>query len=521
MEGKLNIKFQLQHNPVVGANVYIARPEIYSTIGLDAIVAYASKAAGISQSDMYVTLEALYDAFSYFLCNGHSFVLDGVGTFSLSIGTKASDATLDGIKVGADAVERVGINFLPAKELKVLLDNLSFETTAMNENHLVEIGATIGTSLKVGAYSTQLNPLDGSKAVAGMAGDIVTLRGYNFAENVSLVITGKMGEENVSETINMQLLSKKTRIEVQGRLTKSYDIINTVKVMVGEVQVALYDWTGAPIPTKTVAYIGGIKVTEGGNYSAANSALTVRGANGQVVTLDGEQIEPMEVNGTLSTYRNSIGEGAHVLVVGPNTYNINITAAKIPNITMLSANGVTVASGGSSGVRAGQSYSFVANGQNTDLVKIQDITVPMGSVISNFSATSTQVKFTLTMGTEGGLIRVANYACTLVMGGGSADDPRVDRCDRIAAGGTLTMSGNGSEKLTFTGANLKNLNVLCTNSAVTISQQTASMDGTTLTVQVKAGSTTQTGSIVVRDANGTTYWNCNVSVSGSGMDFEG
>ena len=83
IQGIFRVIFTLTYNALLEMNLFTPRASRYSTIPYDSIVEYASKAAGITENDMRLTMEALMEAFSYYLCNGHSFKIDGVGTFSL------------------------------------------------------------------------------------------------------------------------------------------------------------------------------------------------------------------------------------------------------------------------------------------------------------------------------------------------------------------------------------------------------------------------------------------------------
>ena len=62
-QGKISVNFVMQRNALLGCNIYQARPDIYTQIEHAAVVTYAAKAAGIHESDMLATLEALVDAF--------------------------------------------------------------------------------------------------------------------------------------------------------------------------------------------------------------------------------------------------------------------------------------------------------------------------------------------------------------------------------------------------------------------------------------------------------------------------
>lgn len=525
MEGILNVNFNHQYSPIVGQNIYIARPKIYSTIGLGAIVAYAAKAASIPQSDMFVTVEALLDAFTYFLCNGHSFKLDGVGTFSLSVRTKAGDVTEQDVITGADAITSVGINFLPCVEMKRALASVAVNTEATDENHLPEFIDPLCRSISFGGRS--LNLIQPSSAVTtfATAGDMVVIAGYNFTEGMKVVLAGEFGGEQVTETLPLALLTKRAQIEVGAKCTKSYDAIRSIKLYdANDTLVVEYDYASAPIPTNATCLIGGVVISTGGNYPASNSSVVVTGRiSGVVVEIDGVPVSPMSASGTKATYVNALSVGPHTIKVGETIWGINVVNVKTANITSLTANGETAYSGSSSAVVAGQSYNFVANGQNTELVKQTDIVVPAGATISNFSATATQVKFTLKVGSVGGTLKIANYTVTLVMQEQGSTAPKVTSCTEVAQGGTYTAQPTTQVQLHLTGENLADLTV--SNLAVTGSGARADGLNATATSATLILITSPSGSanVALKNDAGATIWSCtiNVATSGGDGDLEG
>lgn len=305
MEGLIRINFNLQESPAVGRKIYVARPENYSTIGLDAIVAYAAKAAGITQSDMYVTLDALYDAFQYFICNGHSFKLDGVGTFSLSVRTKSGLASDEEVLVGADAVDSVGINFLPSVELKKLLEDLSISLATRNENNLTEDATIFARSLKIGAWSLNAITFDNTRAANAKVGEKFVISGYNLEKGMVAEITGNDGATAVSETIPLKLLSEKTQIEAEGVFTKKYTIVTKVVIKKDSNVLFTFDWSGAPIPPEKPTTGGGSgsgQPSNPGGETSVKKTITVLASpsNGGNVTGGGQYTVGQQVTLTAS-----------------------------------------------------------------------------------------------------------------------------------------------------------------------------------------------------------------------------
>lgn len=237
MQGIIKAIFGLTNNMLIGHNVYLGRTDVYTTIGTDDIVAYAAKAASIPQSDIIVTMEAMADAFDYFLCNGHSFKLDGIGTFSLGVSAATADIDDEEAATGADAVRATRINFLPDSKMKALLSGVKV-TVSAEKNGLTEYTLPHPTSIKFGNKSLNVLMLDASLGMALAAGDSVTVKGYNLADG-TIKIEG-LGEE---ETINLVLTDIKGETLATGRASKDFSKIEKITVACGG-QSFVYELTG-------------------------------------------------------------------------------------------------------------------------------------------------------------------------------------------------------------------------------------------------------------------------------------
>lgn len=87
-----------------------------------------------------------------------------------------------------------------------------------------------------------------------------------------------------------------------------------------------------------------------------------------------------------------------------------------PFLVTLTANNISVPNGGSSPVLANTAYNFTAQGRNLAALTADDITIPSGATLSNFTAAATELAFTVTFGTVGGDISIGeNFTVTAVM----------------------------------------------------------------------------------------------------------
>lgn len=239
MQGIIKAIFGLTKNELIGHNVYLGRTDVYTTIGVDDIVAYAAKAASIPQSDIIVTMDAMADAFDYFLCNGHSFKLDGIGTFSLGVSAATAEVDNEEAVTGADAVRSTRINFLPDPKMKALLSGVKVNVSA-EDNGLVEYILPHPTSIKFGTKSLNVLMLDATLGMALKAGDVVAVKGYNLA-NGTIKIEG-LGEE---ETIALKLTDIKGETLASGKASKAFEKIEKITVTCSG-KSFVYELTGEP-----------------------------------------------------------------------------------------------------------------------------------------------------------------------------------------------------------------------------------------------------------------------------------
>lgn len=442
-QGKISVNFVMQRNALLGCNIYQARPDIYTQIEHAAVVTYAAKAAGIHESDMLATLEALVDAFSYYVCNGHSFKLDGVGTFSLSLSAATADPTNPVAATGAAAVQSLGINFLPDKSLKELLSSTSLETKASNPNKLVEMETPFITSISSENYSVSLFGMGLTKGFFLEKGTI-TVKGYNLSKTTKVVVKGDT--DKVANLVPT-MINKSQTVALCGYSGEPIEQVNKVELYEGATMIAEYNISGAATAGLSVQ-IGSSVIASGAVIAAGSYTITVRGTEVRTIAvkLDDVPLQAYSATASKVTFTNvSLTQGTHKLTVGEVDYTLNITAQAQPNVTRLTANGITVPNGGSSSMRSGDSYTMIASGNNLNLLSASDITTTGRLNISNVTISSTQVQFTCAVDadfTGAASIKIGNFFTVNVTV--SNAEQTITALDGIRNNGSVTVNVSAS-----------------------------------------------------------------------------
>lgn len=450
----MKLGFTLRNVGILGRNLYVGTPVHYSTIDTEDIVEYASKAASVSKACMLATFVALYDAFEYYLCNGHSFKLDGIGTFSLSINAATSVPTAADVVSGADAVTSVGINFLPAKEVKSLISQISW-VSEVNTATLPEFTEFVARKIMLGSDSVNLLNADPSEAHSLAIGSQLVLGGWNCPNQMTVKVEGLDADGGAaSEEFTMKLVNAKDCLSMVSSAKATVAIKTVQKITVNGVE---YEYTGE---TSSISVTAGTNmVFNGASFVKGSYVLTFKGTDttGLSASLDGAGLIFESNTGKVAkTPAQTLTEGEHTLVVNGETMKFTCTAEAAPSIGSLSANGVTVLNGGTSGMRKGVAYTFVAVGQNLNKIKDADITLPEGSTLSSsvLALDSSRIQFEVTYGGTAGDIKIGEYF-TVHITTTSESTGTVTSVGGIANGGEINCSGY--DDLTVVGTDLDKL----------------------------------------------------------------
>lgn len=419
--GIFKVMYTLMYNALAKTNLYVPRMDRYSTIKYDQIVAYAAKAASIPENDMRATMDALLEAFDYFVTNGHSFKLDGVGTFSLSANTKTGDPEAEVCIEGADAIKRLHINFLPDKDLKNLCASLSINTDSENPENLRPYTDPVLRDVTLnGAKVIETGEVSGKGAYTHNANTLL-VTGYNLPDIFTVNLFGKDANDR-EFVLNVRMASDKSRTlaritaaGVEGKLT-SVQILGST-----------YEITGNPAVTDaTTVRFGDFDVFEGAIVAAGEYPLIATGSgltgaqlivDGEIIPLERSTAKRLEANVMLS---GSVAGDAHFIKIGTQEFNvIASTRSRFASIRTLTANGVSVENNATSPVLAGVKYRFAATGQALNGLTAEDIVTPDDAVVTNVSIAPERMTFDVVFGdiAEGASIKLGAYFKVNLTGG--------------------------------------------------------------------------------------------------------
>ena len=467
IQGIFRVIFTLTYNALLEMNLFTPRASRYSTIPYDSIVEYASKAAGITENDMRLTMEALMEAFSYYLCNGHSFKIDGVGTFSLSANTKTGDPTSPDCLEGADAVERLRINFLPDVKLKNLCNGLAIHTESENPNNLVPTTSPVLRTLVMNDAKLVSEGVATEEGSMEKGVNVVTVSGYNIPKDAfPVVINGKTASaQDVSYTLNMK---------ADGRdcLTAyaKYDANIIKRVTSLQVFGVTYEITGEPdsVNVSSMKFVNQ-NIFNGAVVTAGAGIMVITGSRlmGNALTLDGEEVALAISRDDRIEARMTLSAGAHSIGFAGETYAITaVQEQSAPSVQSLTANGISANNGSTSPILSGSTYNFVAVGQNLGSIQSSDIQIPTGSTLTNFQASSERITFTVTFGNLDGSVRIGQYFYVNVI----INDPAqtVTSIGSVGNGGSITLQKGANQLPIVSSAPLQKSQISTSNANIVI-----------------------------------------------------
>ena len=103
-------------------DVYVTSPVTYSKITADDLLEAAARNSGINDATIYAGMRAVVNEFENFLMNGHSVQVPLLGTYRLSLRSKAVATEAE---AGANAIYRRGIIYTPTTRLKAKLNSIN------------------------------------------------------------------------------------------------------------------------------------------------------------------------------------------------------------------------------------------------------------------------------------------------------------------------------------------------------------------------------------------------------------
>ena len=102
----------------------------YSTIPYSDVISYAAQAASVPESNIEISMEALFDAMNFFVMNGHRVQIPHLGTFYLKVHVKSTETKEEFVANFSKNLRNISIRFLPAPELKAMIASTAINTQA-------------------------------------------------------------------------------------------------------------------------------------------------------------------------------------------------------------------------------------------------------------------------------------------------------------------------------------------------------------------------------------------------------
>lgn len=413
-KGQINVGYKPRRIAYNNSEKLVGSAERYSTIGYDAIVAYAAKAAAVPDSSIEMAMEALFDAMNYFVLNGHSVQIPNLGTFSLSVRAKSASDAADFSANFSSKLKNIAINFLPDTTLKQMIANTAILTSVESDNYVPQgVCAITAMLFKKNMVSLPVN--------AGLPYALVNVTSMLFkgsrltadylaAVPLTIVIADADGTEH---SVSLGA----------GYLSYRYD------EMTADIKKVLASYPNA-------AYLKSLVVKDANNTTLIErqfaalpatpviSAITVDSnpvANGGTVGYVEGQVSRIQVFGahlsdatvikvgnTVETpsmiaddymvlsYMPSATGNAPISVKSATSeasvYNLSFGAAGGTVVTTVTANGDALNNGGTTNITAGSNYNVQVAGQGLDELTTANFILPQGTTIqiSNQSATLIQ-----------------------------------------------------------------------------------------------------------------------------------
>lgn len=463
-KGKINVDFTMRYIGALRANRIVANPNRYSTINYKDIVTYAARAAHVPESSIEVSMDALYDALSYFVLNGHNVKIDGLGTFFFGINAYAEEQIEN---AGADAIHRLKIGYLPEKDLREAMNNVAVTTTYTNPGnlavdptvpaHIDSISSMLSQTARemkeMSFGSVHVVPENGLYVrVSGSRLDRIT--SYSGVLKIIAELEGKDEPYTVDDPAAIiSVVAQNAKNLILYIAYPSFDLpdeASSAKVYLeefelgGETGNVLKRFYSCPDDGYAIEHVtvfagtksasggigtGSIEALKGGLQAIPNAPyyhMTILGANLSAYAFnfasmfdpakmrvdEVKNVSDARVDFWFTPLAEQVPYGntnRWMIPSGNMVFNVSGEGQSTdPVVASLSANGISVANGGSSTVQAGQSYNFVFAGANLGGLTQSNLVVPQGATISNFNASASQVRFTLTIGEAGGNIGI-NY----------------------------------------------------------------------------------------------------------------
>lgn len=419
--GLLTILFTLQYSELAKRFQYQGKVKLYNEIDYNSLVAYAAKATNINESNIRMSMDAIFDALQYFVTEGHGVELEGLGTFSFGIKCKATFSETEA-QSQLDGLRQKFINFLPALPIRKAMKAVKLVKEIDSRNN-PETTQTIISNVgfyPTGDRSKPIVPInDPTQQYLIKSGAVIRVDGANLQLGItpSLIV----GEDGTTATLRkIAYVGQKPNIEAYYYV---YDVPSDLAIkqisIIDSNNVEKFHFDGyvndGNSLVRTVDY-GVNRLMTGWNVLAMNAdephQLLIRGNNiSEIpVLVNDEAIVPIRVSNEYLSYVVALGED-DTLSINNVTYQFLFTGPEAA-VQTISANGVTVQNGGSSSIIFGTKYHFCLSGSNMTKLRTSEIVSPEGTVISNLVKSNEMAEFDAVFN-AGGTLALGRFSITL------------------------------------------------------------------------------------------------------------
>ena len=416
-KGQVIIGFKVRRIGYNDTEKLVGQAHRYTTIGYDAVVAYAAKAAAVPESTIDMSMDALHDSMNYFLLNGHSVQIPNLGTFSLGVSAKSTGSEAEFKADFSKNLRGIKIRFLPDPELKAMIANTAISTDVEDEDYQGD-GVITVKSMAFGKDSL-LMPLNAGRTYMVPPVTRLVLNGtrlsqtYLGATPISVTMLDNEGHEHSSllagklvylsynqVTVNLKEYVKtyEDYVAIKSFQLKDKDDNVIVERNFGGLQTLPY--ISAVTIDKVPVPVGGTVKYEAGKEMEIR-LYGVNFGNAATIKVGNTVVEKKAINEKeIRFFFTPSGTGNWPVSVqaetgDPCVYNLSFGAAGSTSIVSVTANGDALNNGGSTTITAGNNYSIAIAGTGLADLTAENFVVPNGSQITLGSQSDTLIQATI------------------------------------------------------------------------------------------------------------------------------
>ena len=416
-KGQVIIGFKVRRIGYNDTEKLVGQAHRYTTIGYDAVVAYAAKAAAVPESTIDMAMEALFDAMDYFVLNGHSVQIPNLGTFSLGVSAKSTGSEAEFTADFSKNLRGIKIRFLPDPELKAMIANTAISTEVEYEGYVGD-GVIAVKSMAFGK-GAQLLPLTAGRTYMVPPVTRLVLNGtrlsqtYLGATPISVTMLDNEGHEHTSllagKLVNLSYNQVSVNLKDYVKTYSDYVAIKSFQLKDKDDNVIVERAFGGlqTLPYISAVVVDDIPVPVGGTvkYEAGKEVeIRLFGINfgdAAIIKVGNTVVEPKAINEKeMRIYFTPSSTGNWPVSVqaetgDPCVYNLSFGAAGSTSIVSVTANGDALNNGGSTTITAGNNYSIAIAGTGLADLTAENFVVPNGSQITIGSKSDTLIQATI------------------------------------------------------------------------------------------------------------------------------